>query len=231
MAEQAPDFDSTTSVGVGYCAERRPFLAQLIDDDRIHDIPYKLLGPDFVYEGSGGHLHVGDTPWHGGSGIITWPLPHIKVSLYLDAPDGHNGCLRVIPGSHRNYLRHVDSRWAQAPDYMYVLRNRNTSADFRPYGLAPSEVPSIPLESQPGDVLVFTEDLIHGSFGGQMPRRQLTLNYLANPRTDEQIYYLRQRYSWGAELRPPADYVNSDRPRIRRMVARLVELGFESFPV
>jgi len=98
--------------GAGYISVCRPFLAQLVDDDRIRDIPYNLLGPDFVYEGSGAHYHVGDTPWHGGSGIITWPLPHIKVSLYLDELRQDNSCLRVIPGSHRNYLRHVDSRWA-----------------------------------------------------------------------------------------------------------------------
>ena len=78
-------------------------LAQVVDDDRIRDIPYNLLGPDFVYEGSGAHDHVGDTPW---------PLPHIKVSRYLDERRQDNGCLRVIPGSHRNYLRHVGSRWA-----------------------------------------------------------------------------------------------------------------------
>ena len=83
------------------------------------------------------------------------------------------------------------------------------------------------LESSPGDVLVFSEDLIHGSFGGRATRRQLNLNFMGNPRTDEQLYYLKERYSGGEEMRPPASYINSDRSRIRRMVARLVELGFE----
>jgi ectoine hydroxylase-related dioxygenase (phytanoyl-CoA dioxygenase family) len=171
---------------------------------------------------------VGDTPWHGGSGIIKWPLTHIKVSIYLDTLTKGNGCLHVIPGSHRNFLRQIDKRWAEAPDYMEVLRNRNYSPDFRPYGVAPSEVPSVNLECQTGDVQVFTEDLIHASFGGPPGRYQLTLNFLANPRTDDQIYFLKQRYSRGQELRPAHSYVHSDRPRIRRMVSRLVELGFET---
>jgi hypothetical protein len=59
----------------------------------------------------------------------------------------------------------------------------------------------------------------------------LTINFLANPRTDEHLLYLKQRYSRGNELRPAASYVNSDRPRIRRMVSRLVELGFETTDV
>ena len=38
------------------------------------------------------------------------------------------------------------------------------------------------LESSPGDVLVFSEDLILGSFGGRATRRQLNLNFMGNPR-------------------------------------------------
>ena len=85
------------------------------------------------------------------------------------------------------------------------------------------------LETELGDVLVFTEDLCHSSFGGQTGRYQVTLNFLANPRTDEQLYYLKERYAWSeTELRPAESYVNSERPRVRRMVSRLVELGFET---
>ncbi len=80
---------------------------------------------------------------------------------------------------------------------MYPLRNRNTSPDYKPYGFAPDEVPCMLLESSPGVVLVFTEDLIHGSFGGRATRRQLNLNFMGNPRTDEQLYYLKERYSGG----------------------------------
>ena len=37
----------------------------------------------------------GDTPWHGGSGAITWAVPHIKVAFYLDDLGPDDGCLRV----------------------------------------------------------------------------------------------------------------------------------------
>ena len=229
MAENAPEYDGTQSVAVSPFAERKPFMSTLVDDDRIYDIPAAILGHDFVFEGSGGHIHVGDTPWHGGSGVIKWPIPHIKVAFYFDSLNKDNGCLRIVPGSHRNYQRLVDSRWQLAPDYLEVLRNRNTSPDFRPFDVPPDEVPCMYLETEPGDVLVFTEDICHAAFGGQKGRYQVTINFLANPRTDEQLYYLKERYAWSdTELRPVQSYVNSETPRVRRMVSRLVELGFET---
>ena len=155
MAEQIPDFDGTKTVGLPLFAERRPFLAQLVDDDRIHDIPERILGPDFVFTGSGGHFWVGDTPWHGGGHVKKWPIRQIKVSMYLEPLNADNGCLRVIPGSHRNDLRLIDSRWDQAPDYLEGLRESSSyHPDYRPFRVKPSEVPFVPLESQPGDVLV-----------------------------------------------------------------------------
>ena len=63
--------------------ERDPLLATLIDDDRIHQIPESLLGPDFVLDGTMGHLRVGDTPWHGDT-EYTEDIRNIKVTMYLD---------------------------------------------------------------------------------------------------------------------------------------------------
>ncbi len=229
MAEQIPDFDGTKTVGLPLFAERRPFLAQLVDDDRIHDIPERILGPDFVFTGSGGHFWVGDTPWHGGGHVKKWPIRQIKVSMYLEPLNADNGCLRVIPGSHRNDLRLIDSRWDQAPDYLEGLRESSSyHPDYRPFRVKPSEVPFVPLESQPGDVLVHTEDLLHASFGGPNGRYQVVFNFITNPRTDEQVHYLLERFYSGPELRPPESYVKSDRPRIRRMVSRMVEIGFKT---
>jgi ectoine hydroxylase-related dioxygenase (phytanoyl-CoA dioxygenase family) len=181
LLEAFPDFDGSQSRNVAHICERGERHAALLEDERLLDIPRKILGHDFVYEGSASSAHVGDTPWHGGSGVTTWGLPHIKVSLYLDDLTADNGCLRVVPGAHRNYLRFVDPRWTQAPDYYIPLRNRNTTEEFRPWGLRPEEVPHIPLESSLGDVLVFTEDIPHAAFGGSGMRVQLAIAFLANP--------------------------------------------------
>jgi ectoine hydroxylase-related dioxygenase (phytanoyl-CoA dioxygenase family) len=138
--------------------------------------------------------------------------------MYLDKATKDTGALRVIPGSHRH----------GSPDLFEVLRPRIDEPDFRPFGLAPTEVPCWPLETEPGDVLVFTESLLHGSFGGPPGRHQLSVSFVANPTTDDQekqmlAFYAKTKYSF----RPSTSYINSDRPRIRRMVSKLVEWGFE----
>ena len=228
LLEEFPDFDGSQSRDVAHICARGERHAALLADERLLDIPRKILGHDFVYEGSAGHGHVGDTPWHGGSGVVAWGLPHIKVSLYLDDLAADDGCLRVVPGAHRNYLRFVDPRWSQAPDYYLPLRNRNTTEEFRPWGLRPDEVPHIPLESSLGDVLVFTEDIPHAAFGGPGLRVQLAIAFMANPVSAEQQGWLKERQaSSGGELRPPRSFIESDDPRMRKMVQPLVDLGFE----
>jgi len=201
--------------------ERDPILAGLVDDDRIHQIPESLLGPDFFLDGTEGHLRVGDTPWHAAA-EFTEDIRHIKVSMYFDSATKDTGCLRVIPGSHRR----------RSPDHLEVLRPRTSEVGFRPFGLAPTEIPGWPLETEPGDVLVFTENLVHGSFGGPPGRHQLVANFVAHPTTNDQLKqvlasYAKSKYSY----RPAKSYINSDRPRIRRMVSKPVEWGFETWDV
>jgi ectoine hydroxylase-related dioxygenase (phytanoyl-CoA dioxygenase family) len=143
---------------------------------------------------------------------------HIKIAFYPEPLTRETGCLRVVPGSHN----------VSTPDLLAVLRDRNYEADFMPFGLAPSDVPSFAIESQPGDVVVFTENLLHGTFGGRDGRHQHALSFMANPKTDAEVSSVRTLYE-GAKfgLHPAESYVASDRPRIRRMVSKLVELEFE----
>ncbi|MDP6064684.1 MAG: phytanoyl-CoA dioxygenase family protein [SAR202 cluster bacterium] len=198
--------------------ERRPFLSMVPDDDRIYNIGVDLLGPDFLLEGTEGNLQRGDTPWHGGIPEVGSPR-HIKIGFYLEPLARETGCLRVVPGSHN-----VDS-----PDLLAILRDRNYEPDFRPFGMAPADVPSFAIESRPGDVVVFTEDVCHASFGGIDHRHQHALVFMANPETDAEVAFVRTKYEklkYG--LRPADSYVHSARPRIRRMVSRLVEWGFET---
>ena len=45
--------------------------------------------------------------------------------------------------------------------------------------------------------------------------------------TDEEIAHIKALYeSWTYSLHPAAELINSDRPRLRAMVERMVELGF-----
>ena len=201
--------------------ERRPFLSRVPEDDRIYNIGVDLLGPDFILEVTEGNLHVGDTPWHGDPPDED-SVRHPKITFYTEPVTRETGCLRVIPGSHRN----------GPPDAYASLRDRNDDPDFRPFGVAPSEVSSYAIESQPGDVVVFNEHTLHAAFGGKPGRHQHAVSFLPNPKTDAEMAHIRglyEAYNYG--LHPAESYINSDSPRLRRMVSKLVEWGFETSKV
>jgi hypothetical protein len=105
----------------------------------------------------------------------------------------------------------------------------------KPFGVGDADLPAFPLETDPGDVILFNQNLWHASFGGGIGRRMLSLSYFANPTTEDHIGYLRWNYTnafkhmkgWSHTQRDHVHeeaFLNSDRPRIKRMVAELVEL-------
>lgn len=137
-------------------------LCTLLDDSRILGIARALLGVDFNYMGSDGNYYVGDTQWHSDG----WhpDLTHIKLAIYLDPLNKSNGCLRVIPGSHR-----IRDSYAEA-----LQESCRTSMDA--WGVAGKEVPCVALETRPGDVLCFNHNTKHAAFGGGSRRRMFTMN-------------------------------------------------------
>ena len=195
--------------------EHRPFLNSLLDDDRIYMVAEQLLGADFVFDVSEGNLHVGDTAWHGGNSwhILRW----IKFGFYLEPLKRDTGGLRVIPGSHL----------AGEPD-LYAPFRLNKAASEPLLGMPQSEIPCVALEIEPGDVVLFTEAMLHASFGGRPGRHQHAVSFFKNPITESEVERVRDI----ARRLPPTGrplemHIDSDRPRVRRMVSRLLELGFE----
>ena len=201
--------------------ERGSFMSTLADDDRVYDIGVGLMGPDFVLDGTEGNLMEGDSSWHCMSPAQNL-LPSIKIAFYPEPLTKDTGCLRFIAGSHN----------AGSPDPYAAFRNDDVYSGSRPFDMEPTEIPCHAVESQPGDVVVFTENVLHASFGGRDGRQQHVINFQVNPKTEEQIAYIRGQYDVSIRsLRPAESYVNSNRPRIRRMVSRLVDLGFDTTPV
>ena len=201
--------------------KRKPYLSTLVDDDRIYEIGVDLVGPDFLLVQTEGRSRAGDTSWHGGVEDRQYPRT-IKINFYTGELTKDTGALRFVPGSHK----------ASGPDLYEVLRGNNDDPDFWPFGMKPSEIPCYAAESRPGDLVIFTECTLHSSFGGSPGRQQNAINFLENPRNDEQVVWTKGLYEgWKYGLRPAESYVNSDRPRIRRMVSRLVEWGFETSKV
>lgn len=223
---QGQPFDGAKRQAVLGFIEKRPLLSALAEDDRIYGPIEQLLGEGFVWIGSDGNLYVGDTGWHPDGSNLGYG--RIKVAFYLDAVRADSGCLRVIPGSHREPLHGALASLRE--------RRNDPGSSETAFGVAQHEIPYFPLESDPGDVVFFNQNTWHASFGGRTGRRMFTLNFGAPPRAAEHVAYLERTYQSNLQhaqrmQHTPStrvyeeSFLSSDSPRIRAMVAKLVELG------
>ena len=93
------------------------------------------------------------------------------------------------------------------------------------YGLDPTDMSSVSIESDPGDVVFFSQKIYHSVYGMQPGRRYLKLRFVAWPETDEAIASLMRYNSRGSIYRPTDTFLNSDDTRVRAMVDPLIELA------
>ena len=151
-------------------------LCRLLDHPKTSGVAASLMGVDFNYLGGDANYYVGDTPWHS-DGWHDVGL-YVKMAFYLDPVSRDTGCLRVIPGSHR-----VGSEWVQDV--------RKVSRPEEYFGIAGRDVPSVALESRPGDLVVFNHNLHHAAYGGGNRRRMFTLNLCRRAERPDEVQDLR----------------------------------------
>jgi len=210
-------------IHMNFFAETSQVLTELIDDDRIFKSVEQLLGPDFIWVGSEGNVTSRATHrWH--SDRKCWLKEEqeeviyrrLKLMLYLDPVTKDTGCLRIIPGSH------------QMP-FHSELGAQEADPESLPFGAPGEDLPCFPLESNPGDMVLFNHSLFHSVFGGWDGRRILAFKFAAQPTTDRDLNALNNTsskyYARSNVFRPHQNFLNSERPRIRGMVKNLVELG------
>jgi ectoine hydroxylase-related dioxygenase (phytanoyl-CoA dioxygenase family) len=147
------------------------WLYDFVMDRRVLDCVEDLLGPNFYQWGSNmmakaprEGLHV---PWHQDS--YDWPLrPHDILTVWsaFDKVDDENGCLQVIPGSHKNGLHpHID----------YAPPPRNGSPSLLPFHLDPAcinESSAVSLPLRAGQISIHAALLCHYSEGNRSDRRR-----------------------------------------------------------
>jgi len=150
-----------------------PFWVRLISDPRLLDIAGLFVGADIALFAS---HYISKEPfsgkpvlWHQDGAY--WPLePMQVVTLWLavDHSTSVNGCLRVIPGSHRLELQDIRAR----DDIDNVLGSESA--------IEVDESRAVDLELAPGDVEVHHANIVHGSLANESPRRRcgLTIRYI-----------------------------------------------------
>ena len=147
--------------------DQHPRLCALLDDERIEGLASSILGADFNYSNSDGNFYVGDTAWHSDIGRAS-KYRTMKAAFYLDEVTRETGCLRVIPGSHM-----PGDAFAQTLDE--TMRDMEAFQTEDALGVHGRDVPSVSLESTPGDLVVFDRRIKHASFGGGSRRRMFTM--------------------------------------------------------
>jgi phytanoyl-CoA hydroxylase len=152
-------------------------LNELARTHRLLDALTLLLGPNILFSGDF-HLRpklpddaLTSFPWHQDSqyyGAPTAPLHIVTAWVPLVDVTTENGCLWVIPGSHR---------WGLLAGKRGDDMNVRTFEDVEKRGTA------IPVPMKRGDVLLFTNLTFHASKLNLTPtvRWSLDLRYIATP--------------------------------------------------
>ena len=123
-----------------------------------------------------------------------------------------------------------------SPEELDDLYLPDEDRDAPPFRVAGPDVPCVLLETGPGDLIFFHQNLWHASFGGRAGRRQFALSFGVNPTTDAQVAevrklheanlaYAREQGNVDGDGLYDQRFMDSGSPRIRSMVARLKELG------
>lgn len=150
-----------------------PFWHRLVSDGRLLDIAELFVGPDLALFAT---QYICKQPrdgqpvlWHQDG--VFWPLEPMEVaSLWLAVTDStpDNGCLRVIPGTHRTEA----SPYRSSNEVANVLGAEiDREVDERD---------AVDLVLAPGDVSVHHENIVHGSNANHSDRwrRGLTIRYV-----------------------------------------------------
>jgi ectoine hydroxylase-related dioxygenase (phytanoyl-CoA dioxygenase family) len=150
------------------------FLALARDPD-IVDLVSGVLGEDVILWGC--HVfckpagHGYETPWHqDGHYWPIRPLANCTVWVALEPSTVANGCLRVIPGSHRARLLHEHLHEDRSD---LTLNQRLADGTF-------DEASAVDLELQPGQMSLHDVYMIHGAAANTSAQRRtgVALRYM-----------------------------------------------------
>jgi ectoine hydroxylase-related dioxygenase (phytanoyl-CoA dioxygenase family) len=143
------------SISKVFRLHRRPAFRAFVEDPAVVSIVGSLLGPkldcflsQFIFKNPG----AWGQPWHQDAFYFPFDRgPQIGLWLAVTEATLENGCLHVVPGSHREPVHeHVPDRRPDANlGYVEIVDHDTTGA--------------VPVRMSPGDLLVFHSHLMHAS--------------------------------------------------------------------
>ncbi|HZO90295.1 MAG TPA: phytanoyl-CoA dioxygenase family protein [Chthonomonadaceae bacterium] len=158
--------------GSYFCAldHSLPFLRVALHPE-IVEIARQLEGADDLYFRNGGinELAPGrSTAWH-----FDADMEYVEFMHYFSGAQVENGCLRVIPGSHRPRADHLQEQLRQA-------RRRKGRADMGAWlNVADVELPGeVPLEVGPDKLIIRSSQIFHATHLNRSPRGRLMHHWL-----------------------------------------------------
>ena len=171
LVHRHPEFSDYCSALLAF----DPWFLEVARRPEILDMVEQLIGRDFALWNSSFFAKpakVGTrTPWHqDGEYWPIEPLATCTVWIAIDASTTENGCLRVIPGSHKSkqLARHNRSDASNI-----ALNLELDKAEF-------DESEAVDIVLRPGEVSLHDVYLFHGSEPNlsEHPRRGMTLRYM-----------------------------------------------------
>lgn len=151
-----------------------PFWLRLVGDPRLLDIAEQFIGPDIALFASN---YLCKQPYEGEAVLwhqdgVFWPLEPMRVTtlwLAVDDSTPENGCLRVIPGTHKLDLK----EWHTNKDVPNALE---AQIDLKYV----DESQAVDIVLKAGSVSMHHPNIIHGSEANRSPFRRcgLTIRYI-----------------------------------------------------
>ncbi len=155
-----------------------PFVLELATNPIVLDCVEALIGPDILLMGSHFFCKYGPTEafvaWH--QDVTYWGLePALAVSAWyaVDDSDAGNGCMQVIPGSHRQGIR-AHGKSAAADTNLLSINQELSLAEAEAAG-------AVNIELKAGQISLHDGLTIHGSQPNRSTRRRCGLAMIYLP--------------------------------------------------
>ncbi|WP_298866410.1 phytanoyl-CoA dioxygenase family protein [uncultured Gimesia sp.] len=179
--------DSSTIRKINRCVENEKVFMDHAINPRILDIVSELIGPDIKLFGSQCFMKPPggiEKPYHQDSAYFTIePRELVTCWTALDDVTLDNGCLWVIPGSHRGELLDHDQAWDIGDRVDMQVRDSQIDSQLE-----------VPIELKAGSCSFHHSMLLHRSGPNQTQnsRRGLAIHYMSS----------RSRWTHQTQLKP-----------------------------